>query len=188
MLTLVPFSAMHFDVLSGWFASERDVVQWAGPAMSFPVDRAQLAAVVEDGRADPPLRLSWMAEDEGELVGHAQLALDWRNGNATLSRVAIAPAARGRRLAAPMLEQVIEQAFVSPLVERLELNVYSFNAPALHIYERLGFTVEGVRRSSARVGPERWDTVIMAQLRSEWTIRRTAGALLHNNAQAETCR
>ena len=53
-------------------------------------------------------------------------------------------------------------------IERLELNVFPFNAPAMRTYAKLGFVREGVRRSSARVGGERWDTVIMAILREDW--------------------
>jgi RimJ/RimL family protein N-acetyltransferase len=116
----------------------------------------------------PPSRLCWMAEHDGPLIGHAQLGFDWRNGNATLSRVAIAPWARGRGLATPMLRLVLEEAFVHSEIERVELNVYAWNAPAIRSYERLGFQTEGVRRSSALVDGARWDTAIMGMLRQEW--------------------
>lgn len=43
-----------------------------------------------------------------------------------------------------------------------------FNAAAIRTYESLGFTLEGVRRSSTRVGDERWDTGMMGLLASEW--------------------
>jgi RimJ/RimL family protein N-acetyltransferase len=67
-----------------------------------------------------------------------------------------------------MLGQVVDRAFAFDGIERLELNVFSFNTPAIRAYERLGFVKEGVRRSSTRVGPERWDTVMMGLLRSEY--------------------
>lgn len=51
-----------------------------------------------------------------------------------------------------------------------ELNVYMFNEPALRTYQSLGFKLEGVRRSSTRVGDQRWDTGMMALLRSEWPL------------------
>jgi RimJ/RimL family protein N-acetyltransferase len=173
VISLVPFSPAHFPTLAKWFASEAEVVQWGGPAVAFPLDTAQLAAMLDEARSTLPARLCWMAADASGLVGHAQLGFDWRNGNATLSRVAIAPVARGRGLAKPMLTLVIDQAFARPGVERVELNVYSFNAPAIRTYGALGFAHEGTRRSSARVGAERWDTAIMGLLRGEW---RSAGA------------
>lgn len=166
-LRLVPFAAAHFATLVRWFSSEEEVVQWGGPGVSFPLDASQLDVMLGETRARPPGRLAWMAEGRDRMVGHAQLGLDWRNGNALLARVAVAPDERGRGLAAAMLRQVIGCGFALPGFERIELNVYSFNTPAIRLYERLGFVREGVRRSSTRVGNNRWDTVIMGLLRSE---------------------
>lgn len=167
-LRLIPFSEAHFDRLAGWFSSEREVVQWGGPGVWFPLNAGQLQAMVDQGRGEPPARAVWMAECRGDLVGHAQLGLDWRNGNALLARVAVAPGARGQGLAAPMLRLVLGEAFARPAMARVELSVYPWNAPAIRAYQRLGFVTEGVRRSSARVGEERWDTVMMGLLRAEW--------------------
>lgn len=109
-----------------------------------------------------------MACRDGSPVGHAQLAYDWRDGNARLGRVAIAPAERGQGLARPMVALLIDEAFKTPGIERLELNVYMFNEPAIRTYQALGFTLEGVRRSSTQAGAQRWDTGMMGLLRSEW--------------------
>jgi len=67
-----------------------------------------------------------------------------------------------------MLELFLAEAFHYPKIMRLELNVYTFNEAAIRTYERLGFVHEGTRRSSAPVENERWDTSIMAILRSEY--------------------
>lgn len=168
MVQLIPFSAVHFATLASWFTSETDLVQWAGPTLTFPIDKAEFQAMIEQGQGPQPARLCWMAEAKGALVGHVQLAFDWRNGNATLGRVAVAPAARGRGLAQPMVRLALEQAFARPGIERVELNVYPFNRPAIRTYRSLGFAQEGIRRASARVGEARWDTVIMGLLRAEW--------------------
>jgi RimJ/RimL family protein N-acetyltransferase len=166
-LALVPFTADHFPTLAAWFASEREVVQWGGRGVRFPLDDEQLRAMTDEALAQPATRLCWMARRDSELVGHVQLALDWRHGNALIGRVAIAPERRGRGLAAPMLELVLAEAFSIETIERVELNVYTWNAPAIATYERLGFQTEGIRRSSTRVGNERWDTAMMSLLRSE---------------------
>ena len=168
MLKLVPFTQWHFETLGNWFPNEADLVQWGGPFVTFPLETNQLEAMVAESAASPPTRLCWMAEIEGSATGHAQLGLDWRNGVALLSRVAIAPQARCQGLAAPMLQLVLEAAFAIPDIARVELNVYTWNQAAIRTYDRLGFQMEGVRRSSARVGHERWDTAIMGLLRDEW--------------------
>lgn len=168
MLKLVPFAQAHFETLSRWFSSEADLVQWGGPFIEFPLNAGQLGAMLAEAAASPPTRLCWMAERDGAAIGHAQLGLDWRNGVALLSRVAIAPEARGLGLALPMLRLVVHEAFALAGIARVELNVYTWNQPAIRVYERLGFSMEGIRRSSARVGDARWDTAMMGLLRGEW--------------------
>jgi len=169
MIALVPFVPTHFDVLSSWFTSEADVVQWGGQDVSFPLRDEDFRAMLAEAASEPPTRRCWIAEEDGALIGHAQLALDWRHGNARLARVVIAPEARSRGLAAPMLRLVIEEAFADAAFQRLELNVYTRNEAAIRAYRQLGFVSEGVRRSSTQVGDERWDTEIMALPRDEWS-------------------
>lgn len=168
VLVLIPFAPDHFPTLTSWFATEGELVRWGGPMVAFPLDAPQLQAMLDERRGEPPARLCWMAVQGDETVGHVQLAFDWRHGNARLSRVAVAPGLRGRSLATPMLRLALDEAFGCPTIERVELNVYSWNAPAIRAYRRLGFIAEGTRRSSVRVGAERWDTAVMGLLRAEW--------------------
>jgi RimJ/RimL family protein N-acetyltransferase len=168
MLTLRPFANSDFPLLASWFASLPEVVQWGVSHLSFPLTQAEMDDMLAQGQTRPPNRRCWMVCRDGTPVGHAQLAYDWRDGNARLGRVAIAPAERGQGLARPLVTLMIEEAFQTPGIERLELNVYMFNTPAIRTYQALGFTMEGVRRSSTRAGDERWDTGMMGLLRSEW--------------------
>lgn len=168
MLRLVPFGPEHFPLLSQWFASQADVVQWGGPALSFPLTVPQLEGMLAEAESVPPSRLCWMVTCKDAMVGHAQLGFDWRNGNARLSRVVVAPAARGQGVARPMLRLIVDEAFARPAIGRVELNVYTWNTPAIRTYEKLGFRTEGVRRSAACVDGVCWDAAIMGLLRPEW--------------------
>jgi RimJ/RimL family protein N-acetyltransferase len=176
MLSLVPFSRAHFPLLVDWFPSHADLVQWGGPFLDFPLSDEQLERMLAEGEIKPPSRLCWMACHEGELVGHIQLAFDWRNGNAVLGRVAIAPASRGQGLSNSMVALAVAEAFRFKAVERLELNVFTWNKPAIRTYERIGFTLEGVRRSSALVGGQRWDTAMMSLLRTDLASNRSSAS------------
>ncbi|QAY79690.1 N-acetyltransferase [Sphingosinicella sp. BN140058] len=168
MPKLIPFAIEHFEILSSWFDCEADLVRWGGPSLRFPLAADQLQAMIDEGEGPRPERLCWMAAFGDTMVGHAQLVFDWRNDSARLARVAIAPQTRGQGLAAPMLRIVVARAFSFPELQRLELNVYANNVPAIRAYRRLGFVAEGTRRASTRVGNERWDTALMAMLRPEW--------------------
>jgi len=169
-MRLIDCDTNHFAILTSWFETEAEVVQGGGLDGSFPLCDEQLRAMLADGDHVPPRRRCWMAEHTSEIVGHAQLGYDWRNGNAVLSRVAMAPAARGRGLAKMLVRRVVDEALRSPHVVRVELNVYDWNAPAIRTYEAVGFVREGKRRASVRVGDERWNTVIMGLLRHKWGV------------------
>ena len=166
-MNIVNFTATEFSELASWFTSEKDVVQWGGPELTFPLDEKQMAAMLAEGNGTSPDRWLFSGVQQGNIVSHAQVALDWRHGVARLGRVAVNPQWRGKRIAAVFLRNIIKKVFAEPEFIRLELSVYTFNQGAINIYRKLGFREEGVRRSSVRVGNERWDTAIYAILRSE---------------------
>ncbi|QZN98124.1 GNAT family N-acetyltransferase [Symbiopectobacterium purcellii] len=168
-LHLIPFTEQHFSILIGWFFSEKDIVQWGGPDLSYPLNEEHVNSMLSKTKTIPSDSFCWMAEDDaGELCGHCQLVFDWRNGIAKICRVVISPQHRGRGFSLPMVSMVLEKAFSYAEIERVELNVYAWNEIAIKTYSRVGFIGEGVRRSSVKVGDERWDTAIMSMLRDEW--------------------
>lgn len=168
MLKLIPFSSDHIDGMLTWCSTDAELVQWAGATLTFPLDRRQLENILAETRIAAPQRFAWMAvAEDGRIVGHIQLVKDERNGIGRLARVGIAPAERGKGYGGQMVRLVVDHAFSDANFERIELNVFSFNTPAIRTYERIGFVSEGTRRASARVGAERWDTVMMGLLRSD---------------------
>lgn len=177
-MRLIPFHPSHYALLASWFDSQRGVVQWGGSQVSYPLDAAQFDRMLAETHGERPARRCWMAEVDGELVGHGQLGFEWHDGNARLGRILIAPSARGKGWARPMLTQLIDHAYAHSEIERVELNVYTFNTHAINLYKAMGFVWEGARRSSIRsgVGQERWDTGHMSILRAEWRARTQAQA------------
>jgi RimJ/RimL family protein N-acetyltransferase len=160
-LRLVEFTPVHFATLRSWFSSDREVVRFGGAGLRYPLDDEQLRAILNE-----PARLSWMAaDDDGELVGHAELALLRGEAAARLGRVAIAPRARGRGLGAELVTSAIEVAWGFGWVRRVDLYVYPWNAPALAIYRRLGFETVNVAPETREVDGEHWDVATMSLLR-----------------------
>ena len=165
-MELRPFRQTDIPPLLAWFQTPAELVQWGGPARKFPLDEAQMTALLAETQGAHPARRIWAGDRHGTLAAVASV-LDFRHGTALLTMVGIAPAARGQGLAAPFISQVLQAVFQDPAIERLELNVYTFNAAALRLYDALGFVREGVRRSLARVGEERWDAAHCSMLRAE---------------------
>ena len=83
-------------------------------------------------------------------------------------RILIGPAGRDRGLGSEATRLVVDHAFSSTDLHRIELEVYAFNPRALHVYAKAGFVVEGTRRDALRFDGERVDAVGMALLRHEW--------------------
>ncbi len=166
-MDLRPFRQSDIPPLLTWFQTPAELVQWGGPARTFPLDEAQMLALLAETQGAHPARRIWAGDRRGTLAAIASV-VDGRQGTALLTMVGIAPAARGEGLAAPFIAQVLKAVFPDPAIERLELNVYTFNAAAIRLYDALGFVREGVRRSLARVGEERWDAVHYSMLRAEY--------------------
>ena len=164
-LRVVPATPELLQPLCSWFPTPESLAQWGGSGLRFPLDSEQIEAMLAETATEPPLRLAFAGLIGNETAAHAQLVLDRTDGIARLARFAVAPRHRGRGLARPFLKDVFAELDKAGDFPRLELNVYTFNAAAIALYESLGFVREGVRRSSVRVGSARWDTAIYAIIR-----------------------
>ena len=89
----------------------------------------------------------WVAEVEGEAVGYA---CAWKIVDTChLLRVATLPGRRRRGLGRALVEGLCAQARAAGLRE-IELEVASQNAPAIALYQGLGFVEVGRRRGYYR--------------------------------------
>ncbi|NEB76403.1 GNAT family N-acetyltransferase [Streptomyces sp. SID14478] len=107
----------------------------------------------------------------GELVGEVVLN-DWEAAHQYCTfRILIGPGGRGRGLGTDALRLVVDYGFGTLGLHRIQLEAFTDNARALHLYEKAGFVVEGVRRHiELRDGVWR-DGVLMAILADEWRAR-----------------
>jgi RimJ/RimL family protein N-acetyltransferase len=75
---------------------------------------------------------------------------------------------RGQGLGTDATRAVLGFGFGELRLERIWLDVYVDNAPAVHVYEKLGFVREGTLRNAMFRGGAFCDVYRMAILRSEW--------------------
>ncbi len=71
---------------------------------------------------------------------------------------------RDQGVGGAMLRSMIEWCHSNPNVRRLELWVFPNNPRAVHLYEKLGFQHEGVRRKSYLKDGEMLDLILMGML------------------------
>ncbi|MDY6055048.1 GNAT family protein [Micrococcus sp.] len=140
-----------------------DVVAGRAEPWGSPEDLAEVYeawSVAED-------RLVWVIETDGEVVGELILMdLDPPNRSCAL-RLWIT-GARDRGVGTAALTMALDFAFRAVRLHRVSLEVFAHNPRARHVYERLGFRVEGTLRE-ALWQDGRWvDAHVMGLLRREW--------------------
>ena len=109
---------------------------------SHPWTERQLAADL-----DNDLLSLWAAEGEDEaLLGYAEVRAVLDEG--TLERIAVAPAARRRGIGEALLARLIREG--RGRLAFLTLEVRAGNAPAIGLYEKLGFREVGRRKNYYR--------------------------------------
>ncbi len=115
--------------------------------------------------AGSPFRV---ADVEGQLVGWADLVPHTQPSRRHAGRVGmgVARGARGRGIGRRLLEAVISDARAGGYL-RLELEVFTDNEPAIHLYRALGFREEGHHRAVRWSGAAWQHTLTMARLLSE---------------------
>lgn len=170
-LTRQKFRKRDIPDLFSWFPTERDVMQWAGAGLSWPLSKREFGRLINDHSGSDPIREVWAVYDGEDMIGHFQLSFNRRLNTVGLGRIAIRPDRRGHGLAGPLLDTILDQAFKRDWVHRVDLLVYSHNAVAIRTYERAGFVLEGTRRQTTPIQKEIWDTHIMSILRFEFDKR-----------------
>lgn len=65
-------------------------------------------------------------------------------------------------------EMTRDFAFEELKLQRLELDVYSFNPRAKKVYLKAGFKQEGILRDAVKNGDEYADDILMAMLKEDW--------------------
>ncbi|MEV7009956.1 GNAT family protein [Streptosporangium sp. NPDC051022] len=171
MIRLRAFEPEDATVVASWVSDVEALTMWSGHAgFSWPFDARQLVAFY----ADPGRRPLVVAEADGTPVGHLSLKPDVQGWSARLGLVMVSPERRGRGYGAAMIRDALAVAFGDLRVHRVDLGVYTQNAGAIALYERLGFRREGVQREVTRVNGRWWSVLTMGMLDHEWRTPATS--------------
>jgi RimJ/RimL family protein N-acetyltransferase len=168
--------------------AERDdiprFIRWLGDAetSTFLGQRAPLSQAVEERWFDKMVERHgtdlWYfvvcRRESGHPIGSVALGdLDHANGSAQLG-IALGED-RGQGLGTDAMRAILDFGFGELRLERIWLDVYVDNDPAVHLYEKLGFVHEGTLRHAMFRAGTYCDIYRMAILRSEWPIAEHAG-------------
>lgn len=113
---------------------------------------------IDDIRTDPPALVGTACLVDIEPVAR-QAELRIRIGD---------PKAWGQGLGGNACRLLVAFGFDDLNLERIWLRLSAHNARAQHVYEKIGFVVEGRLRGHAFVNGGRQDVILMGLLRDEW--------------------
>ena len=114
------------------------------------------------GEVENPLALWLVAEENNKVVGY--IGSQSVMGEADMMNLAVAPEYRRKGIAEKLVMELVE-SLRQRQVSSLTLEVRASNAPAIALYEKLGFTQVGRRPGYYRSPRE--DALI---LRKEWSL------------------
>lgn len=83
---------------------------------------------------------------------------------------------QGKGVGTALMQAAVDMADQWLNLERLELTVFVDNAPAIHLYQKFGFVIEGTLVQHVFRDGQYVDTYTMARLRSRQQTRRNGGA------------
>lgn len=129
------------------------------PSLTLEQVRKQIAEM-------PDTMHSFVAEVDGRVVGQISLHLRrGRRAHCAEIGMMVHDDYQGRGIGTRLMEAIIDLADGWLGLQRLELEVYPDNEPAVRLYRRFGFVEEGRRRAAAWRNGAFTDTLIMGRLR-----------------------
>lgn len=112
---------------------------------------------------------------DDQLIGSCTLAkFDTRSRIGALGIVISAPDAAGHGCGSDAIRLLVDYGFNELNLYRLELEVFAFNAAAIHTYEKLGFQMEVVKRDAVYREGSYHDMYLLGLLQSEWAGRSSS--------------
>lgn len=106
---------------------------------SMPWSKQAFSNILQDFKA-----CYLVAEEEASIVGYCGI-YDIA-GEGDIMNVAVDAAHRGKGIAYRMLSELLTQGRQKGICE-FTLEVRASNTPAIHVYEKLGFVTEGIRKN-----------------------------------------
>lgn len=159
------------DDAAAMFASLSDAesVRLTGTQQAFTFAQVQQycqRVTQADDRADYAIT----RRADGTYVGEVVLnEIDWENRSASF-RIALASQNLfGKGYGTEATRLMVDFGFRTLKLHRIELEVYDFNPRAQHVYEKVGFVREGLRRDVLLWNGRYQSAITMSILEEEWT-------------------
>lgn len=153
----------RFDVekdlsrLLEWVDSQRLNIIWASDKFSYPLDEKQMTSYFKSLNYKKTLAFKVVNMEIGnsDVVGHAELDIDGKE--VKISRLLISKTNRGKGFGKEMMIALINYIKRNLKYNEICLTVFTFNKPAISLYEKLGFETTEINSGFMSYEKEVWD-------------------------------
>jgi RimJ/RimL family protein N-acetyltransferase len=163
------FQPEDISAFQRWY-QETEFTRFLDSAPSVPRSESKVARwLEEEERNRDSYIFAIRTLDTDTLIGFIQLdGILWNQGSAWLVIGIGEPQYRGRGYGHEAISLMLQFAFDELNLHRVQLTVFSYNAQAIQLYERLGFRREGIMREALHRDGARHDVFLYGLLRHEW--------------------
>ncbi|WP_040952189.1 GNAT family N-acetyltransferase [Gorillibacterium massiliense] len=122
---------------------------------------------IENSSNSLEFRLRTLEDDT--LIGFVALfRMEWNNQCGKMAIGIGDPNFRGKGYGTDALRLILRYGFCELNLNRIGLDVISYNKRAIHAYQKVGFQVEGTMRESVLRDGQKFDRILMSILRNEY--------------------
>jgi RimJ/RimL family protein N-acetyltransferase len=153
------------------FLFDPETRRLTGTQKSFTLEQIRQYIEAKNQDSSGVLLLIALTESD-EVIGDIQLLEICPINRSCYIRIAIQNHThQGKGYGTEAMKLMLDYAFGVLNLHRIELNVFAFNARAIHLYEKLGFKKEGVQREALFYNHQYHDSIIMSILEHEYRER-----------------
>lgn len=157
------------NTIASWYA-DSDFLRFFDKIPVYPKSKQELTQWIRESQAcNKSYSFAIRSIEKDDMVGYIELSnIQWWNGVANLGIGIGETNHRGSGYGKEAMMLILNFAFEELNLHRVQLNVFSYNKGAISLYEKLGFSREGVYREFIHRDGERFDMYLYGILRHEW--------------------
>ena len=153
------------------WVNDRDTIRYLSTRFWMPQSITDTSDFLNHAMSAGPNGAYFIVADltDEHYLGQLDLfSINWRLRSAEMGMVIASEKNRGRGIGAEAIGLLLEYAFATLGLERVELEVAADNARAIRCYTKAGFRHEGVKRKAFMVDGKYADLNLMSILAEEW--------------------
>ncbi len=166
-IMLREYKEEDIEKIQKW-VTDRDVTRYLSSHFDFSQSLKKTEEFVENAMDSDFTGFVIADKKTGEYIGQIDFNIDRKNRVGTLGIVIGIKKKQNQGIGTEAMELFINFGFNELNLNRIELDVMSYNKKAIRVYEKLGFKKEGCKRKKFYRDGKYHDIYIYGLLKEEW--------------------